>query len=168
MNAWSEGLIAFTIYTFYEQGDGFGLFTGPGAPKSSGTYLHNFVAPLLDTGPNAKTFTPGSLNFSLSGLPATAKYLLFQKSNGNYEIVLCNNVTNWNFPTGMPITIPPTNVGITFESAQGVLNVYDPVAGSTPILTVSSTNTVSVALRDYPIVVEALSASAPEAAEKSQ
>ena len=50
MNAWGEGLIAFTIYTFYEQGDGFGLLTGPGAPKVSGTYMHNFTTPLKDTG----------------------------------------------------------------------------------------------------------------------
>jgi hypothetical protein len=62
---------------------------------------------------------------------------------------------------------------------QGVVNVYDPVVSSTPILTVLNTNSVSVVLNDYPIVVEALSASAltpanapaksaPEAAEKSQ
>lgn len=114
----------------------------------------------MDAGPNAKTFTPGSLNFSLSGLPATtAKYLLFQKSNGNYEIVLWNivlwnNVTNWDFSAGTPITISPTNVGITFGSNQGVVNVYDPVVISTPILTVSTTNTVSVLLNDYPIIVE--------------
>jgi hypothetical protein len=133
---------------------GSGLLTGPGAPKVSGTYMHNFTTPLKDTGANAGTFTPGSLNFSLSGLPATAKYLLFQKSNGNYEIVLWNNVTNWNFSAGTPIPISPTNVGITFGSTQGVLNVYDPVVSSTPILTVSTTNTVTVALKDYPMIVE--------------
>jgi hypothetical protein len=126
MNAWNEGFIAFTIYTFYEQGDGFGLFTGPGVPKS-----------------------------------------------------LWNNVTNWDFSAGTPMPISPTNVGITFGSTQGVVNVYDPVVSSTPILTVLNTNSVSVVLNDYPIVVEALSASAltpanapaksaPEAAEKSQ
>jgi hypothetical protein len=88
-------------------------------------------------------------------------------------------VTNWDFSAGTPMPISPTNVGITFGSTQGVVNVYDPVVSSTPILTVLNTNSVSVVLNDYPIVVEALSASAltpanapaksaPEAAEKSQ
>jgi hypothetical protein len=168
MNAWNEGYIAFCIYTFYEQGDGFGLLTGPGNPKVSGTYVHNFTTPLKDTEANAGTFTPGALGYSLSGLPATGKSLLFQKSNGDYDLVIWNNVTNWDFSAGTPITILPTNVDITFGSTQGVLNVYDPVVSSTPILMVSNTNTVSVVLKDYPIVVEALSASVPEAPEKSQ
>jgi hypothetical protein len=33
MNAWGEGLIAFTIYTFYEQGDGFGFAHRPWGPE---------------------------------------------------------------------------------------------------------------------------------------
>jgi serralysin len=130
--------------------------------------MHNFTTPLKDTEANAGTFTPGALGYSLSGLPTTGKSLLFQKSNGNYDLVIWNNVTNWDFSAGTPITISPTNVDITFGSIQGVLNVYDPVVSSTPIVTVSNTNTVSVVLKDYPIVVEALSASAPEAPEKSQ
>jgi hypothetical protein len=60
----------------------------------------------------------------------------------------------WNFSARTPITISPTNVGITFGSTPGVLNVYDPVVSSTPILTVSTTNTVTVALKDYPMIVE--------------
>jgi serralysin len=89
MNAWSEGYVALCIYTFYDQGDGFGVLNGPGNPKLSGTYIHN-------TGATAKTFTTGSLTYALNGLPSTGKSLLFQKSNGHYELIIWNNVTNWN------------------------------------------------------------------------
>jgi hypothetical protein len=37
MNAWTEGYAAICIYTFYDQGDGFGVFNGPGNPKASAT-----------------------------------------------------------------------------------------------------------------------------------
>ncbi|PNE12831.1 MAG: hypothetical protein CR217_00970 [Beijerinckiaceae bacterium] len=76
------------------------------------------------------------------------KSLLFQKSNGVFELIIWNNVTNWNFAAGTPIAISPTNVGITFGSTQGVLNVYDPIAKSGPALTVSTTNTVTIALKE--------------------
>jgi hypothetical protein len=157
MNAWAEGYTALTIYTLYDTSSepGFGLFWSPGAPRDSGKYLHNFVKALEDTGANARSFTPWSTGFFLSGLPSTARWRVFQKSNGNFYFVLWNNVTNWNMATGWPITIAPTNVTITFVGTPSVVNIYDPVAGSGPSSTVVGLKTVTATLRDYPIIVEA-------------
>jgi hypothetical protein len=95
MNAWNEGYSAICVYSLYAFGDGSEIYNGPGSPKASATYIHNFTT-LKDTGGAAKTFTPSSLAYTLGGLPSTAKSLLFQKSNGNFELVIWNNVTNWN------------------------------------------------------------------------
>jgi trimeric autotransporter adhesin len=156
MNAWTEGYVALCIYTFYEQGDGFGLLNGPGNPKLSATYMHNFTTPLKDAGATAKTFATGSLTYALNGLPSTGKSLLFQKSNGHYELIIWNNVTNWNSSAGSPITIGPTNVTVIFGATQTTINTYNPTVGSTPIATASSTTSVVIALADYPIIVEAI------------
>jgi hypothetical protein len=158
MNAWNEGYQTFTIYELYESSTdpGFGLFWAADVPKTSGTYLHNFVQALLDTGANARTFTPWSTGFFITGLPDTANWHLFQKSNGNFEFVLWNNVTNWDIAAGTPITVAPTNVTITFLGAAQLVNVYDPVASSGPSLTIANSTTVTIALKDYPIVVEAI------------
>jgi hypothetical protein len=157
MNAWNEGYQAFTIYELYERSEdpGFGLFWASGVPKTAGTYLHNFVQALLDTGANARMFTPWSTGFLITGLPDTAKWYLFQKSNGNFEFVLWNNVTNWDIAAGEPITVAPKNVTITFIGTPWVVNVYDPVATSGPSLTIANSKTVTITLRDYPIIVEA-------------
>ena len=122
----------------------------------SGTYLHNFTTPLIDTGATAKTFTTGPLTYSLIGLPSTGLSLLFQKSNGYYELIIWNNVEDWNFSAGTEITIPPTNVTVTFSATQATINTYDPTVSSSPIATNSNTNSVVIALRDYPMIVEAI------------
>jgi hypothetical protein len=158
MNAYNEGFKLFSIYTFYEDapdgGAGFGLLNGPSNPKASGTYLHNFTTPLKDTGTTAKTFIPGSLAFSFGGLPTSGKSLLFQKSNGNFELIIWNNVEDWNFAAGKPTTITPTNVTVTFSSIQAQVNVYNTIQGSTPISETSNTSSVVIGLADYPMVVE--------------
>jgi hypothetical protein len=160
MNAWNEGYSAICIYTFYPfpigAGDGNEIFTGPGSPKASATYIHNFTTALKDAGATAKTFPTSLLNYTLSGLPSTAKALLFQKSTGAFEIVIWNNVTNWNKGAGTPIAISPTPVSVNFPAAHGTVNVYDPTSGAAAIATAANANAMNVSLKDYPIVVEVI------------
>jgi hypothetical protein len=104
--------------------------------------------------PGQPRITPGALGYSLSGLPSTGKSQLFQKSNGNYELVIWNNVTSWNFSAGTPITISPTTVTVNLASSHSGVNVYDPTSGATSISTASKTTTVNVSLTDHPIIVE--------------
>jgi len=157
MNAWNEGFSAYCIYTFYPfSGDGTEIFSGPGAPYVSAQYIHNFTTALLDTGATAKTFPTSLLSYSLSGLPSTAKALLFEKSTGVFEIVIWNNVTNWNIGAGTPIAIAPTSVTVNFPVAHGTLNVYDPTSGTAAIKTAGGVNAIAANLADYPIVIEVI------------
>jgi hypothetical protein len=153
MNAWVDGYLALCVNTLYEIGGGFGLFSGPGSPTLAGTYLHNFITPLQDTAIAASSFVTGTLNYTISGLPVTGNSALFQKSNGLYELIIWNNVTNWNFATGVPIVISPTSVTITFTKSQSLINVYDPLTSSSPTSTSNSTSVI-VSLKDYPLIVE--------------
>jgi hypothetical protein len=50
LNAWNEGYSAFCIYTLYPFGDGNEIYNGPGSPKASAMYIHNFTTPLKDAG----------------------------------------------------------------------------------------------------------------------
>lgn len=157
MSAWNEGYSAFCIYTFYPfSGDGTEIFSGPGAPYSTAQYIHNFTTALKDTGGTARTFAPGALAYTIAGLPSTAKAILFQKSAGAFELVIWNNVTNWNKAAGTPIAISPTTVTVNFGAAHGTVNVYDPTSGTAAIANASNANAMSVSLRDYPLVVEVI------------
>jgi hypothetical protein len=108
----------------------------------------------MDTAPNAKTFATGGLTYTISGLPSPGKSLLFQKSNGKYEVIVWNNVENWNNGAGTPITIGATNVTVTFPTTS-TINTYDPTFSSSPQATVTGTSAV-IALKDYPMIVEAV------------
>jgi hypothetical protein len=77
---------------------------------------------------------------SVNRLPSTGHSRLFQKSNGHYELIVWNNVTNWNFSAGTPINISATNVTMVLSTSATTINVYDPTIQSTPISTTSGTS----------------------------
>jgi hypothetical protein len=155
MNAWFTNIKNICINVFYPSqptDDGYSLFTGPAAPKTSAVWLHNYTTIMNDPGATAKTFATGSLAYTLSGLPTTGRSMLFEKSNGTYELILWNNVTSWNLAAGTPITTNPTPVVVTF-AASGTMNIYDPTVGISNISTIHGLSTTAQ-LSDGPLVVE--------------
>jgi hypothetical protein len=153
-NAWVKGYQNVDIYDLYDLGDGYGLFSNTGISKISGTYLHNLTSILADTGANAWSFIPGASSYALAGLPATGHSLLFQKSSGSFELVVWNDIANWNVSTGTAIAIAPTNVSISLPAAAANINTYDPTTGILPTQSSANAATVTIPLRDYPLVVE--------------
>jgi hypothetical protein len=153
MNAYAEGYSAFCIYSFYQQGDGFGLFSAPQTPLTQGVYIHNFTTPIADAGATAATFSPGSLNYTIGALPSTGKSALFEKSNGYYELIIWNNVVNWNYAGGSAITVNPVTVTISFTTPQTTIDTWDPTISASPISSVTNSSSVQVALTDYPIII---------------
>ncbi len=64
---------------------GYGLIDGNMNPKPAFTAVKNLIANLSDQGPS---FTPGKLDYSLSGGDSTLKQVLFQKRDGSFWLVL--------------------------------------------------------------------------------
>ena len=153
-NSWAAGYQYVFIYALYEPGDGFGLFWNNYAPKLSATYMHNLTSVLADADWNTWNFTPGQLNYTLSALPWTGKSFLFQKSNGNFALVLWNNIANWNFSAGTPLGVGATDVTISFDATVSNIAVYDPTSGTAPVKSAANTNSIKVPLSDYPMVIE--------------
>lgn len=160
MTAWQTGVQLISIYDLYDlSGSGYGLMAGSGSPNLSGTYLHNFTTALADIGSGARSFVPTTLTYAVSGLPSTASQQLLETSAGHFKLVLWNNATNWNVAAGTPITVTPVQVAVNFTGGSGfAINVYDPTVGTSPISTVTTGNAVTVALADYPIIIDVLPA----------
>jgi hypothetical protein len=154
LNAWVAGYSFVNIYDLYDIGDGYGLFYKTRGPKASATHLHNLATVLADTGATAGSFEPGALPYSFAGLPSTGQSQLFQKSNGTFELVVWDNVANWNFLIGRPISITPTSVTIRLPGGAASGGVYDPTKGSAPVQSLTNTNTVTIALSDCPLIIE--------------
>lgn len=154
LTGWQLGMKMVSIYDLYDlSGDGFGLMAGSGTPNLSGTYLHNFTSVLSDTSNTARTFTTTPLSVGFTGLCSACSEQVLQKSNGHYEVTIWSNATNWNVAAGTPITVAATTVGVHFPSS-GTITVYDPTVGTTPVSSAVNTANASVAVADYPIIVD--------------
>ena len=144
-------------------GDNYGLFTNGNSPKVSATAIKNFVSIMSDSGP---TFMPGQLSYSVSGLAtpsgswptgdAGGYSALFQKSNGNFEIVLWNEPQIWNYASQLPVTPTPSSLTVNFGLTAATVNVYDPITGATPVSTASNVASISPSLGADPLIVEVI------------
>jgi hypothetical protein len=152
LNAWADGYLLLSIYELYDEGDGFGVFSSTGKPRTSAIYLHNFTTILNDTAANAATFTTTPLPITVRNLPSTAKCQVFQKSSGAYFIVLWDRVDNYNLSAQTAIAVPATAVTLDVDNA-GAFSIFDPTLGISGVFSATGTS-VTVSLTDYPIIVK--------------
>ena len=161
--------------------DAFGLFTASGAPKESAIALHNLTTILNDNGSNAKSFSTGSLSYSVQGLnsvfpvaqaeayfgygilgydtivkdfPVYGNSMLLEKSNGNFDLAVWQEPEIWDPATNSEVVAPNTPVTITLAQAAASVEVFDPLNGSTPIQTLTDVTTITVGVTDHPLILE--------------
>lgn len=157
LNAWVSGFERIFFYVLFDTGtpatatNSYGLYTYTGTPKNSAIWLHNFTAILADLGFTRNSFQAGSLAISISNLPPSGTYALFQSSNGTFFLVIWNNVNNWNIAAGTPITIAGTTVSVGFPRI-GTINVFDPTVGTAAQSTATAAS-ATLSLADHPMIV---------------
>lgn len=139
----ADGDAAMYFYALYDDSSGdFGLFNSNGSARPAATALHDLTTLLADTGATASTFTPGSLNYSLSGTQSTDNSIVIAKSNGSFWIGL------WN-EGGTTHTVT-----VTLPAAASEIEVFDPITGTFSIQTSSNASTISVSLGSDPLLIE--------------
>jgi hypothetical protein len=131
--------------------DGFGLFDYKGAAKPAATAIHNLTSILIDTG---SSFTPGSLNYSVTALPSIGNTYLMQKSNGAFDLAVWDEPQIWNSTTKTEITAPTTPMTVVLGQTFGSVKVFDPMQGTSPVQTLSNASSVQVGVTDHPMIVE--------------
>ena len=99
----------------------FGLLNSDGTPKPAFTTVSNTISLLKDPG---ATFTPGTLNYTLSGGPATLHHTLLQKRNGTFYLALWLEQNYYD-------TFSPAIVTVNFTGTQNV-NQYNPLTSVSP------------------------------------
>ena len=145
------GFDATTIYrAFNTSGDNAeGMFNVNGDEADSGNalpaanYIHNMNAIIHDTN---STFTPGTLNYSISGMPSTGYSLLMEKGNGTWELAVWGESFSSNTSTSLTV-----NLGSTFST----VSVYDVTSGTSPVQTHSNVSSVTLSINQWPNIVEA-------------
>lgn len=132
------------VYLLKDRGDEagnqqFGFYKPDYAPRKAAVYLHNLTTILAD---RDSLSTPGKLNYSIPGEPATVHDMLLQKSDGTFALVVWGEqVTGTNRVT--------VHLGGTHASVK----VYDPTIGTMPVQTRSRINSLTLPLSDHPMII---------------
>ena len=149
----ANGIAHTYLYELMEEGDGFGLFDANNNPTPAATGIHNLTTILADNGANATSFVPSPIGYVLANMPNASFNLTLQKSNGATDIIV------WDEPYTVPS--PAVNVTATLNATAQTVNVYDPLAGTTPIQTLTNVNSITLGVTDHPLIVEVEPGGAP-------
>ena len=170
MDAYKDGVAATYIYELLDDysdpgntnaQNHYGLFNSDGSPKLAATAIHNLTTILNDPGAPS-SFTPGTLNYSVSNLTATnSNQLLLQKSNGTFDLVIWGEPSIYNPSSGTEIAAPNDTVTVNFAQVEGTITVFDPLQGNTPIATYHNVQQIQVNITDHPLVIEISPGSTP-------
>lgn len=112
----------------------FGLLRHDLSPKPAYTAMKNLLGLVSDPGP---AFSPGSLAVKADGFPADGRYLLTQKRNGEFVLLLWRDVRVYDPITQERLPVTPAPVTLRLgETAD--LHVYRPSEGSVPVSSAES------------------------------
>jgi Secretion system C-terminal sorting domain len=140
----------------------FGLLRNDLSEKPSFTSLKNTITLLKEPGVN---FTPGQLNYTLSGNMTNIYQKLFQKSNGKYYLVIWQEAKSYTIKTKKDIVVPDRVITLNFNSTIGTVKTYRPAPspignGLTAINTYTNPTAVNLSVPDQLLIVEITPASA--------
>ena len=113
-----------------ESESNFGLLRNDLSPKPAFTALRNLTTILADS---STAFTPGKLDYTVSGDDDDLHQLLLQKSDGSYYLALWRASSVWDNESGTPLAAAPGTVKLSFSQSLGSAEEYAPNNSSEPV-----------------------------------
>ncbi|MBY5312064.1 calcium-binding protein [Rhizobium leguminosarum] len=139
----------------------FGLFHLDYSAKPAATAIHNLTEILADDGAAKASFSTGTLNYSIDGMPSSARSLLTEKSDGSYQIILWNELDIWNQASDTAIQAATTAVKVNLGASFDSVKVFDPVTGTTAIKSLSNVSSLTLDVVDHPLIIDIERGSTP-------
>jgi len=131
----------------------FGLLRNDGSEKPAFTALKNLLSLLKDPGAN---FTPGALDYTLSGNTTNIHHTLLQKRNGTFYLILWQEVSTFDPNAKQNINVTSRQMTLTLNQPIGSANTYLPNNSKALIKSATNPNKITLNVPDYPLVVEIL------------
>ena len=167
-----KGIVRTCSYEFLDQWNqsdnpeaNFGLLHNDLTPKPAYTALKNLLVRLGDTAPNAKTFTPTALDYTLTVTP-TRNYnrtqfvhsLLLQKASGVFYLVLWHEISNGDITTTPTRTINPpampTKITLNTPISYAMQSIWDDAGNRNEKQAAISNKTISINVTDKVTVLK--------------
>jgi hypothetical protein len=147
------------IYQLINDREDFGLLNVDGSSRLQYTAVKNFIGMFKDPG---ASFTPGTLDYSLSGDTSKIERILFQKRNGRFYLVLWQGVpssSGTSDSTMRDIEPPPRNLTLNLATKITRARIYRPSFSMQPTGSYSNAGGIAslpLAVSDHILVVELL------------
>ncbi len=129
----------------------FGLLRNDGSEKPAFTALKNLISLLKDPG---ATFTPGALDYALSGNTTDIHHTLLQKRNGTFYLILWQEVSSFDPDYQQNLNISSLQVTLTLNQPIESATTYLPNNSTASVKLATKPNQISLNVPDYPLVVE--------------
>ncbi len=127
-----------------------GLLRSDGTKKKAFAALANLIAVLADPGAD---FEPTTLAYALHGHTELIHQALLEKRDGSFDLVLWQDVQSWDTVSRQALQIEPLEIEIQLASVAQSVVVFEPLNSSEPVLRRTSTERISLAVEDHPLVV---------------
>jgi len=137
-----------------DQNDGeknFGLLRNDGSPKPAYTALKNLVSLLKDPGPS---FSPSSLDYTLSGSTADVHKTLLQKRDGKFYLILWVEKRCYDPKIKQLIAVPSQQVTLKLKTPISMAVTYLPNTSINGTIQSVSQQKLVLQVPDHPLVVE--------------
>ena len=132
---------------------GYGLLANDFSEKPAFTALKNLIAMLQDPG---APFTPGALNYSISGNTNTLQHLLLQKRDGSYWLILWLEQSSYDSTNNVATPVTPQNVTLSIGASLqfGSLVQFDATGNATTNALPASGYSAQLSTSDQVSIVE--------------
>lgn len=117
----------------------FGFFRPDYWPRKAAVYLHNLTTILADGGMPTK---PGSLDYVITNPPETVHEMLLERGDGTFQLVVWDERLSGE-----------DHITVHFGASQPGAKIFDPTAGTDPVKTLETVNSVDLTLSDHPLVI---------------
>ena len=128
-----------------------GLVRADGTEKPAYSALKNLIGELDD---NAEAGPPLALSWTLSDSSPAIHHLLLKKSNGEFDLILWQEVSSYNTWIRHEVHNDPANTVLLLGKEARQVVLFEPVLQSAPIGTYAHVTSVPVSIPDHPLVIE--------------
>lgn len=151
LDAFALGFTKTFIYQLSENSyETYGLFDRSGNPKAVATAIHNLTTILADSGSPMQS--PGTLDYTISGMPSTGQSLLLRKSNGTYELILWNDTKVWSGTADVAVPVSSLQIALGRSFSRAAL--YNPFVDTASAQSWTNVSSVTVPLGAQAVVLE--------------
>ncbi len=129
----------------------FGLLRNDGTEKPEFVALKNMLSLLDDPGPE---FSTDSLDYSLEGDVEDVHQTLLQKRDGNFFLVLWQEVPSYDLDANKDVSVSGKSVTLSLNEGSREARTFLPVNSQRPTESYDASKRLRLTVPDHPLVVE--------------